>query len=1190
MASAKNMKSILALLMALCVGHTFAQGSATGALSGSVVDSTDAVIVGAKVELVGAATGETFRTETTNSAGLFTFTLIPAGSYNIQVSASGFATTMVRNIAVQVTETSRITVQLPIAKAAEEMVEVQAEGARINTTDATTGASVAGTTINELPLASRNFQQLLTLSAGASSDLNSASQLGRGEVHINVNGGREDNNNYQIEGVGVNDITTGELLNTPLPSTDAIAEFKMATSLYDATQGRNGGGNINAVLKSGTKDYHFDAFEYFRNTDLDANDFFINREGLQRPAMNQNIFGASLGGPVDPKRKLLGLFFFNYQGTRQKSGDTPGAIISTEIPYIPAVDRTSITQMAADCLPAGTTVDPVAFNILSVDSNQFGAPANGYLYPVPNAPAGTPCGTPVPFTVSIPGWFNNNQLTANWDRDFRAGKDRLSVRYFYSNALTYLPFAVGDGGQLVAASPDQLNFPFELPLRNRFGSLAETHIFTNSLVNEARIGLSVISYRYVNLPMYTKNTDQLITDESMGIARPTDNFTNTLYRFSFLGSGIEFGPTSGDVRDLSNSVSALDTLSYVHGAHSLRVGVDIEPAIIHRFLGANDNGQLFYAPTSNGLSDFQNFMMGAPPAFIYAWSGDMNHEYHVNNAGVFAQDDYRVTPSLTLNLGLRIDMMGAPYDSLCHTGNSNPSLLGQSGGDSFFYPACISKLGLSGISGSGSPTMTNDSYARVWEPRIGFAYDLLGKHKTSIRSGYGIYPVREDSTALDNMSLTAPAVAGAFAAVPGSTLANFLVGALPPVDPTPQQLQPFVPTPSYFLGFSTTPYCANGVPNTADTSQWACFSGDAIDFYTAELARHWVAPTTQQWNFDIQQSIGKGWSLDVSYVGTKGTHLREGYDADQATSSASPQQPITITAQGGTTYIITQNTYANMNARAPFLGIAPPSFQTYMSDSNSSYNALQVTGRHQLSRGLYLQSAYTFSKSIDESSTGSAVYTTRFNNQSSVKDSRSVSDFDHTHRFVTSYNYDLPFFAGQGVGAFTRHALGGWGVSGVVLVQSAAPFGVTDSLGGSAYGLSSPNLVTPTWMPGFNCSNAGTSGGILSRVNDGYINPAAFTANPVVPNSPDGSTGYGNVPRNCMRGPLQFNIDFSIGKVLTLGEHQNLKFSADFFNLTNTPSFANPFITDIENPQAFGRIASTMGTPRLVQFALRYAF
>ena len=222
----------------------------------------------------------------------------------------------------------------------------------VDTTDATTGQAIETETVRALPLATQNFQQLLTLSTGAQSELNAASQLGRGDVRIEVNGQREDNNNYLIEGISATDYNVAELNTTPLPNPDVVQEFKVQTSLYDASQGRNGGGNINAILKSGTNAFHGDVYEFFRNTVFDANEYFLKGSGAARPVIQQNIFGGSLGGPVIPGGKL-GFFFVNYQGTRQRSGESPGTFISTFVPYVPAADRGTDPASVAQVSPFG---------------------------------------------------------------------------------------------------------------------------------------------------------------------------------------------------------------------------------------------------------------------------------------------------------------------------------------------------------------------------------------------------------------------------------------------------------------------------------------------------------------------------------------------------------------------------------------------------------------------------------------------------------------------------------------------------------------------------------------------------------------------------------------------------------------------------------------------------------------------
>jgi hypothetical protein len=519
------------LLLPLCFGAlAFAQGGATGAIGGVVQDASGAVIANAKVSVTSEATGEVLRQVATDASGLFTATLLPVGAYTVEVNATGFPVTKFPGVVVRITETTRMTAVIKTS-VVKEVVEVQSEAEQVNTTDATTGESLVSQTITDLPLATRNFQQLLTLSAGASSDLNGASQLGRGAVAMHVNGGREDNNNYLIDGITVADYAFGELTYTPLPSPDAIEEFKVSTSLYDATQGRNGGGNINATIKSGTKQLHGDLWEYFRNTALDANDFFLGKV-----VVKQNIFGGDFGGPIGRKAEL-GYFYVNVQGTRQRSGDSPGTYInSPSVPVLPSVARdqtTLLNTFFCGTLCGGntaTSIDPVALALLNVQGTQFGpGVGGGWLFP---SVAGTPGFTngvlnTGPLLLTRPGKFTDNQFTESWDREFRHGKDRLSERFFYSNSDTFQPFGADSFGIQTGGQPgvNNLNFPLDIPLHGRFGSITETHLFSNTLINEFRFGVNVISDKLDNKAP--------ITGKDIGINLPTSNADPNMYRLQF---------------------------------------------------------------------------------------------------------------------------------------------------------------------------------------------------------------------------------------------------------------------------------------------------------------------------------------------------------------------------------------------------------------------------------------------------------------------------------------------------------------------------------------------------------------------------------------------------------------------------------------------------------------------------------
>src|SRR5947208_12176959 len=317
--------AVALVLAGIISTRAYAQGGATGAISGVVVDTSGGSVAEAEVQIIDTRTESLARKVSTNADGLFVVPLLPPGTYIVVVNKSGFAEAKASGIEVRVTETTKVTITLKPG-AVSEKVEISAQITSVETTNATTGQSLGTDTVRELTLATQNYQQLLTLSAGAQRKLNASAQLGRASVRVIVNGQREDNNTYLIEGISATDYNVAQATYVPLPNPDVIQEFKVQTSLYDASQVRNGGGNVNAILKSGTRELHGDVYEFFRNDVLNANDFFLNAAGQKRPPVKQNIFGGSLGGPAG--REKYGFFFVNYQGTRQRSALSPGTQIN----------------------------------------------------------------------------------------------------------------------------------------------------------------------------------------------------------------------------------------------------------------------------------------------------------------------------------------------------------------------------------------------------------------------------------------------------------------------------------------------------------------------------------------------------------------------------------------------------------------------------------------------------------------------------------------------------------------------------------------------------------------------------------------------------------------------------------------------------------------------------------------------
>ncbi|MGA8867101.1 MAG: carboxypeptidase-like regulatory domain-containing protein [Candidatus Sulfotelmatobacter sp.] len=1184
----------------MLISQASAQGGATGAITGTVQDTTGAIIANAEVQITNQDTKLLERTVKTGADGSFTAPLLPVGTYTVTIHSAGFAQADFPNIAVRVTETTRLIAKLS-PQAVQQKIEVQAEVQTVDTTDATTGQAIDTGTVRALPLATQNFQQLLTLSTGAQGELNAASQLGRGSVRIFVNGQREDNNNYLIEGISNTDYNVAELTNTPLPNPDVVQEFKVQTSLYDASQGRNGGGNINAVLKSGTNTFHGDAYEFFRNTVLDANEFFLNQSGSPRPVIKQNIFGGSLGGPVVRGGKL-GFFFLNYQGTRQRSGDSPGTLISTFVPYVPAADRGTTpaaeTALANDLGLAG--VDPVAASLLAFQSDQFGAPGNGYLFPLPNnIPIGTLGGSLVPFTVSKPGRFVDDQFTANWDRDFHDSKDKVATRFFFSNSEQDIPFGAGglQASLGAPASAADLNFPLDLPVHDRFFSIAETHLFSPTLVNDFRFGFVHINNSGINV--------NPVTASDAGIDRPTSNLTQSIYKFTFLTSGFQFGPTPpANQFQTQNDFNFVENLGWVHGKHTLTFGGQFVRVNLDKLFPQVFNGQLFFTNTSNGLTDFQNFVQGTP-AFSFGGGGVYNHKYRQNNSAIFAQDDWKATSNLTLNLGLRTEFLGAWTDRDCHIGNIESDLT-NSGTYPFIYPSCVNKLGVAGLSGNANGSTFRNSVSTGLGPRVGFAWDVFGRHNTTLRGGYGIYYVREDVGAVDQLSFQSPFIPIVFfGQTPGFTMSDFFTG-------TPATNSNAVPpagtiAPAWIPCLARLTSFTPNSPSGQDGS-YACTGGPGVNstqnLFVLEVPRRFVVPNTQQWNLTLQRDLGKLWVLEVGYVGTRGIHLRETRDAIQSVN-ASPAHPFTVTDTSGNSFQITDNTFSNAIARTPTPGLNGYSgYQIFANDAYSIYHALQTTLSRRWGRN-YFQAAYTFSKNIDATSTGNTAFNTAYNDQSNINASRGISDFNRPHRLSVSYVYELPFFE-HAAGA--KHMLlGGWAISGVTIFQSGTPFSIFDSSAGTGFlGQGSTPLLGASLAPGASVGSGLTSGDIHQRIN-GYLNPTAFAPAPLLyptqcqSDSNYCTTGFGDLGRNIYHGPFEQNWDASLIKYFKLSERQELRFTADFFNVWNHTNFGSPGVTDIEAHLAwvnngsigqdpFGTILSTTGTPRLIQFSLRWAF
>ena len=631
--SARALILISFLLSLFCFDNgAFGQGGATGALSGTVQDTNGGAIAAADIQVISTATDALVRRLTTGPDGNFEATLLPPAKYYVVVNKSGFAEAKALNIEVRVTETTRLTITLKPGTVTEKVV-ITAQVAAVETTNATTGQTIGPETVRDLPLATQNYQQLLSLSSGVQSELNQSTQLGRGTTKIYVNGQREDNNNYLIEGVSATDYNVAQNYYVPLPNPDVIQEFKVQTSLYDASQGRNGGGNVNAILKTGTREYHGDVYEFFRNDALNANEYFHNATGQPRPPVKQNLFGVSVGGPV--VKEKFGYFFVNYQGTRQTSALSPGTQINNPgLPVLPTErDATSIADAfsTASAPITPSMIDPLILKLFQAKSPLFGD-ENGFLIPsVPGVAANLDPNkeayVTAPYVYSKAGKFTDDQFTTNWDRDFNSSRDKIGARFFFSNSETSLPFGAGGlqaslGGTLQSSiSSTDLDFPFDIPVAARFFSVNETHLFSPSVVNDFRFGYIRMNYSLLN--------EAPVTADDLGIDRPSNSITQSIYKFTFNTSGFQIGPTPpANQYQIQNNFNFVDTVSWVTGPHDLRFGGEYTRVNLNKQFPQTFNGQIFFN-NAGGYTDWQNFLQGIA-SFSFGGGGVYNHDYHTN--------------------------------------------------------------------------------------------------------------------------------------------------------------------------------------------------------------------------------------------------------------------------------------------------------------------------------------------------------------------------------------------------------------------------------------------------------------------------------------------------------------------------------------------------------------------------------
>jgi len=1210
--TSKLITLLLGLFFALgLAANGLAQGGARGAISGVVKDPNGAVVPGAQVEIINQGTGVIERTLTSGSDGSFTATLLPVGTYRIVVTAKGFAKTEAPDVRVKVTEITNVVVSLKVGEITETVTITEA-AVPVQVSSPVTGQTITSQTVGNLPLSTRNFLTLLTLSAGANTELFDSAALGRGAVTINVNGQRPVNNNYQLEGINANDFNLPILDNVPLPNPQTVQEFKTQTSLYDASQGRNGGGNIQVTLKSGASEYHGDAFEFFRNNVLNANDFFLNRRGQPRPVLRQNQFGFSFGGPIPVFKNFFA--FGNYQGTRAASGAAAGTFFSTNIPVLPT-DRSAANLQRIffpNGLPPGFTgLDPVAVAFLNLPASKCPGFSDGQFC-IPSLP-----GTPgfnaegrlnlANITRAGLGTFRDDQFTITMDKQLTSN-DKITGRWFFSDFQSVQPFGVASS----------LPFQKEFPNSNRFLKLGWTRVLSSNTVNEFRFGLNRFTF--------AQKPQEPILLSDINATRGNSAQFPAAYRISITGAFSIGTGVNDDRGGAFNTFVWGDDFSHTWGKHQLRAGFEIDRYQLNRFNNFAQRGNVNFANTSAGagganipaLVGFQNFLLGRITS-TQGSAGFSTFFFRATDASAYFQDDWKITQRLTLNLGLRWEGLSIAHEKQNFLSNFRGLGDGEIGPISIIHPEATPRVGTPGVKNC---TLLDCFDGNNFAPRFGLAWDIFGNQRTVLRGGYGIYYQRTSNQPLLQTSGGLP-FSEAVSATPFSVRMNNPFPTIRPNSDFPLPTDQQIPKLIAFNGATGAPIFST-VPNVAPGSPLSGF------FFFPRRDFH--APYAQQWNLTVQREFIKNWVLEVGYVGSRGVDLigtGRPLNPGQICTSANPCIipsfiGSSVTVPAGTPGVvknsdgsisITQSTAANINARVPaqFLGLANNRGFFQEQVGQSTYHSLQFTVSRQWANGLYFQGAYTFSKSIDNGS-GSA-FGDELNGLLHIgdllnpHDNIGLSDFDRTHRLVISYNYELPFAKWAGI---ENRGLGkvvhGWSINGVTTFQSGTPYLIADF---GSYTLQDTDFINgnrATLAPGVTRGRVETSGSTKSRL-DNWINLNAFVSggncvnnqNVTVSCNDPSSTGFaapGDLARNAFRGPFQQNWDFSLVKRIPITERTSLDFRAEFFNVWNHPvfqspqaaggSFGNYGIVDISTGDT--SILATANRPRIIQFALKLNF
>ncbi len=1172
-----------------------AWAAVAGSITGTVRDLSGSVVPNADVTARELDTGSTRETHT-DDRGIYTFPVLPVGRYELDVKATGFETYQRKNIVLDTDAALTLDATLAVGQLTET-VSVSDNTLHVETVSTQLGEVISGRQMTAVPLNGRSFTDLLSLQPGVApaTSISSSTVQDVGATildpsgtlnpgNLSVNGQRETSNYFSVNGSDAEeDVNAGTAI---IPNLDAIAEFRVVTSNFDAEYGEFSGGQVSVVTKSGSNGLHGSAFNFLRNTDVDARNYFSPTRGVYQ----QNQFGGTLGGPIRHDKVF---YFVDYQGTRQAQGIDTG-----EISVPSAADRTGNLSDMVDsngnslltgavggpyfaslltqklgytvtqgepyyfngCSPSDAHAGQCVFANAQIPQSAWSVPALRMLQyiPAPNNANGFA-------TSAYNQTVDDDKAGGRVDANTRWGL--LSAYYFFDNFNLDNPYPLAQSGATVpgfnalTAGRAQL-IALSLTKAINASTVNDAHVsylrdFTNIGQPVRGLGMSLVSQGFAN----ANGTPSIVALDPKGQSVENLNF-----------NGYSTGAAANQLIQTNDTYQVSDTFSKVLGAHTLKFGVEGHADQVNARPIAQFNGNFVFSGTETGV-DFADFLIGVPSQYNQS---QLNPFYARNKyVGLFAQDSWHARPSLTFNYGLRWDRI-APW-----TEKYNQISTFEAGAQSVVFPGAPP-----GILYPGDPGVPR-TLAPIgnlgFSPRIGVAWSprakdgsvsgkILGSNQaTSIRASFGTF-----YTAIDALSISVLAANAPY----GTTYTS----PAPPLFATP-----FVTAAdgtNYGQPFPYTFAPLNSSRSHPDANiDWSTYEPiSGIPGYDM----HNRVPYTNEWMFSIERQAGPETVLSASYVGTASRRqsvLVEPNAGNPALclslSQPSEVQPGTLTCGAGgedTVYYPIAGGQVD-GTRGP-LGANFGSNALQSNIGHANYNALELSARHTSNR-LEISAAYTFSKSLDQSSNiGEEV------NPFNPALSYALSAFDVKQNFVLSYEYKLPTdLLVERVlhsGGMSRELTEGWSLSGITRFASGFPVTMINNGDNSLIG-TNPNGVNNSSIdePDYN-------GGALHlnrnpRTNgNNYFDATAFTMN--APGTP------GNAKRRFFFGPGADNYDVALAKSLALGDSRSLLFRVESFNVFNHTQFNGPGAIDGDiGSSTFGNAISA-APPRILQGAIKFSF